>query len=262
MADEGGIQQTAPEQSSASTSVRAVIILIAAYVVLVAFSLWTSYNFTNWGKPESLRDFAGLVAVGLTASSAMMGLVVSIFTLRKNQEAAASLELFKSGLVGNLERLKSDLQRDVEVLKSDLQTKVYSQKVWSDLRFEHEKMKTTAEASAYAKLWTSIDSAYLSLAKLETGIWATQDRIQMDSSLLEARAQLIYVREPEHQTLWERARQRARDISERAAKIDAMQQHKLWQDNVGEFASFCTQFKQIANTEIHRAPPTHPSTPA
>ncbi len=236
MADSTANKIPSSSNSSTSPGGGTIAVLGVVYFVLVGLVVWASYNFTDWTKTDRLRDFTALVVAGLTASSALMGLVVSVLTLRKNQESAAK----------------------IEAVKADLQTDVNNRKVWSDLRFEHEKMKTAAEAGAYAKLWTSIDSAYLKLAKLETGKWTTEDKTQMDSTLLEARGQLIYMRNAEHQTMWEKARQRARDISERASQVAATKQHDLWTENVAEFSSICSQFKQVANEEIHRPPPSLP----
>lgn len=84
----------------------------------------------------------------------------------------------------------------------------------------------------------------------------------MDGVLLEAHSQLVYARSPDHQTLWLKVRQRARDLSERASKVDASQQPKLWQDNVVEFAGLCTQFKDVASAEINRPPPREESVAA
>jgi hypothetical protein len=223
-----------PDGANQSEANATIVVLVVVYLILIAFSFYGSYQYTIWGKPDSLKDFAGLVVVCLTAASAVMGLVTGFVSLQRNQDAAIQLEAFKS----------------------DLQTKVLSQKIWTDLRFEHEKLKATAEGSAYAKLWTSIDSAYLLLAKLETGGWKTEDKTLMDSVLLEAHAQLVYTRNPAHQTLWEKARQRARFISEKAAKIDAAQQPELWRTNVEEFAALCREFKDIALVEINHPPPS------
>jgi hypothetical protein len=219
--------------TSASNNTRTTVVLVVVYAALIILSFIGAYNFTVWGTNDSPKNFAAVVTVCLTAASAVMGVVVSFLSLQKNQKSAI----------------------DLETLKSDLQTKVFSQKIWTDLRFEHEKTKASAEGTAYAKLWTSTDSAYLSLAKLETGSWKPEDKTLMDRVLLEAHSQLVYARNPEHQTLWLKVRQRARDVSERAAKVDAGQQPKLWQDNVAEFASLCGQFKDIANSEINRPPP-------
>jgi hypothetical protein len=219
--------------TSASNNTRTTVVLVVVYAALIILSFIGAYNFTVWGTNDSPKNFAAVVTVCLTAASAVMGVVVSFLSLQKNQKSAT----------------------DLETLKSELQTKVFSQKIWTDLRFEHEKMKALAEGTAYAKLWTSTDSAYLSLAKLETGSWKPEDKTLMDSVLLEAHSQLVYARSPEHQTLWLKVRQRARDISERAAKVEVGQQPKLWQDNVAEFAHLCAQFKEIANAEINRPPP-------
>jgi hypothetical protein len=220
-------------ETSTSSNTKTTVILALVYGALIILSFIGAYNFTVWGTNDSPKNFAAVVTVCLAAASAVMGVVVSFLSLQKNQRSAI----------------------DLETLKSDLQAKVFSQKIWTDLRFEHEKMKALAEGTAYAKLWTSTDSAYLSLAKLETGSWKPEDKTLMDSVLLEAHSQLVYARTPEHQTLWLKVRQRARDISERAAKLDAAQQPKLWQDNVTEFAGLCIAFKDVANAEINRPPP-------
>jgi hypothetical protein len=219
--------------TSASSNTRTTVILVLVYVALIGLSFVGAYNFTVWGTNDSPKNFAAVVTVCLTAASAIMGVIVSFLSLQKNQKSAI----------------------DLETLKSELQTNVLKQKIWTDLQFEHEKSKTTAEGTAYAKLWTSTDSAYLSLAKLETGSWKSEDKTLMDGVLLEAHSQLVYARSPDHQTLWLKVRQRARDISERAAKVDTSQQPKLWQDNVVEFAGLCTQFKDVASAEINRPPP-------
>jgi hypothetical protein len=222
------------EGTNANTNTKTTVMLVVVYVVLIGLSFWGTYNFTVWGTNDSPKNFAAIVTVCLAAASAVMGVIVSFLSLQKNQKSAI----------------------DLETLKSELQTKVFSQKIWTDLRFEHEKAKAMAEGTAYAKLWTSTDSAYLSLAKLETGSWKPEDKTAMDSVLLEAHSQLVYARSSDHQTLWQKVRQRARDISERAAKVDSAQQPKLWQDNVAEFSGLCGQFKDVANAEIHRPPPT------
>lgn len=216
------------------------IILIVVYVALAILCFYGSYNFTVWGTNDSLKNFAAVVTVCLAAVSAVMGSIIGFFSLHKSQIAATELE----------------------GLKSDLQVKVLSQKIWTDLRFEFEKMKATAEGSAYAKLWTAIDSAYLSLAKLEASTWTPADKVLMDQVLREAHGQLINARSAEHRTLWEKARQRAIFISEEAAKISATKQPELWKKNVAEFADLCGQFKDIAQKEINRPPPTEEPKPA
>jgi hypothetical protein len=257
MAEQTEIKREAEDGSPSAPGSGTVVGLILLYVVLAALVVWASHNFTDWSKGDtSLRDFATLVAAGLAASGVLVGFVVSVMTLRKNQEAAVRLEILKSELQGKVEASKLELQTNLEEYKSELQTKIFSQKIWTDLRFEHEKQKAASEAGAYAKLWNAIDGAYLTLAKLETGTWSTTDSSQMDNALLEARAQLVYMRSEEHQTVWEKARQRARYISEEAAKIGASDQRALWEGNIREFAAYCADFKKIANEEIHRPPPT------
>jgi hypothetical protein len=227
------------DETSPNNNARTIIVLVAAYVILIAFSFYGSYKFTVWGTTDSPKNFAAVVTVCLTAASAMMGLIVSFVSLHKNQRSAVELER----------------------LKSDLQTKVFSQKIWTDLRFEHEKMKASAEGSAYAKLWTSTDYAYLLLAKLETSSWKSDDKLLMDNALLESHAQLVYARSLEHQTLWEKVRQRARFIAEEAGKIGVDEQPALWQKNVAEFTVLCRRFKEIANSEVNRPPPTQETKP-
>lgn len=78
----------------------------------------------------------------------------------------------------------------------------------------------------------------------------------MDNALLEARAQLVYMRREEHQTAWEKARQMARYLSEEATNMGASDQRAFWKGNIGEFAALCAEFKKIANEEINRPPPS------
>jgi hypothetical protein len=210
-----------------------IAILGGVYAILIIFAFYGSFKFTVWGTDESLKNFAAVVTVCLTAASAIMGIIASFVSLHKNLEAAAQLE----------------------TLKSQLQVDVLSKKIAIDLRFEYEKTKTTTEQSAYSKLWTSTDYAYLLLAKLETRSWKSDDKLLMDNALLEAHAQLVYARSPEHQTLWEKVRQRARFMSEEAAKIEVVGQSALWATNVADFANLCRQLKEIAKTEINRPPP-------
>lgn len=207
-------------------------ILVAVYIALVVFSFWGSYQFTTWGKPDSLKDFAGLVTIALAASSALMGAVIGFFTLYKNQEAAADLE-----------RVKAQLQGDV-----------FWNKIWTDSRFEFEKTRTANANTAYAKLWSAADFAYKSLARLEAGLWKPDYETGLDAQLNEARTQLIFTRNPDHELLWEKIRQKARFLYESARAADAATQKQLWSDNLAEFAVRYDEFKQIAQTEMNRPP--------
>jgi hypothetical protein len=219
--------ETPPSKSSGT-----IVILVGIYLVLIGLGVWASYNFTVWGTNDSLKNFAGLATVCIAAVSALMGMVTGFITMYKNQQAAANLESFKS----------------------DLQVKVLNQKIWTDLRFEHEKSKTANEASAYGKLSASLGNAYLLLAKLETSSWKAEDKLLMDNALLEVYAQLVYARSPEHRILWEKVRQRCRSIAEAAVKIDVAQQPALWQKETAQLAELYRQFSDVATAEINRAP--------
>lgn len=207
-------------------------VLVAVYIALVVFSFWGSYQFTTWGKTDSLKDFAGLVTIALAASSALMGAVLGFFTLYKNQEAATDLE-----------RLKAQLQGDV-----------FWKKIWTDVRFEFEKTRTANANTAYAKLWSAADFAYKSLARLEGGLWKSDYEATLDTQLNEARTQLIFVRHPDHEQLWEKIRQKAHFLYESARTADAAAQNELWKKNVAEFAASYQEFKQIAQAEMNRPP--------
>jgi hypothetical protein len=210
-----------------------IVILIGAYVILIALGTWASYRFTVWGTTESLKNFGLLETVCLTAASAIVGIFTSFVSLNRNQQAGVKLE----------------------ELKSTLQIGVLTKKIGIDLRFEQQKLKAAAETTAYVKLWTSIDTAYLLLAKLESSSWKAEDKILMDQALGEGRAQLIYARSPEHRILWEKVRQRARFISEEAAKINTAQQPAVWTKEVAAFALLRSEFDEITKTEINRPPP-------
>jgi hypothetical protein len=105
--------------TSSSSNTKTTVILVVVYVVLIGLSFVGAYNFTVWGTNDSPKKFAAIVTVCLTGASAVMGMIVSFLSLQKNQKSAI----------------------DLENLKSDLQTKVYSQKIWTDLKFEHEKAR-------------------------------------------------------------------------------------------------------------------------
>ena len=213
-----------------------IAILAGVYAILIVLAFYGSFKFTVWGTNESPKNFVAVVTVCVTAASAIMGIVTSFVSLHKNQQAAAELEK----------------------LKSDLQVNLLSQKIWTDLRFEYEKSKATAESSAYAKLSTSVVYAYQLLATLEISSWTLDDEKLMDNALIDAQAQLIYTRSLEHRTLWEKVRQRTRFISEEAAKIEVAQQPALWREKMADFATLCRQFNDIAKTEINRPPPAQP----
>jgi len=223
-----------PDESAAHQGTTAIVTLsIIIYVILIGFVIYAAFQFTNWNQTDSIKNFAELITVGLTAASAIMGVAISFISLSKNQTAAAELEK----------------------LKTQLQTEVLSKKIWTDLRFEHEKLKATTQRTAYAELWTSVDYAYLLLAKLENSNWKTDDKGLMDNALMKAHAQLVNSPNDAHRLAWEKVRQRARLISEEAAKIDAAGQPALWRKEAADFAGLCRAFKQVAEAEINSPPP-------
>jgi flagellar basal body-associated protein FliL len=249
------------EQESATPQPESVggtiVFLLIAFFVVAALIVWACFKFTNWSDVQtSLRDFAALTAVGLSALGALTGLVVSLLTLRRNQQAAIQLAEKNNTLQSSLETVKSELQVKLEGVKKDLQSQLMDKQMWTNLRLEYERSKSADETSAYAMLWKSVDAAYQGLAKLETGSWANGDRVQMENVLQHAAEGLPYLRDQEHRVLWERARQRARYIAEQAENIGTTQQPKLWRENVSGLAEICSQVKHLADEEIRRLPPS------
>ena len=163
-----------------------------------------------------------------------MGAIISFLSLRSTQNPSTRLE----------------------GVKAELQKEISSAKIWTDMRFEHEKRKAAEEREAYSKLWTAIDLSYQLLAKLEGSDWKTEDKVSMDGALLAARAYLLYVRQSDHEALWEKASQRAVYIAEEAAKTKASDQPTLWRTEVCGFSDIHSQLEHVTREEMRRLPPT------
>jgi hypothetical protein len=94
MAGRIDIKRESDDGPTSAPSVGTVVGLILLYLVLGVLVVWASFNFVDWKRDTGLRDFATLVAAGLAASGVLVGFVVSVMTLRKNQTAAVRLERF------------------------------------------------------------------------------------------------------------------------------------------------------------------------
>jgi hypothetical protein len=196
-------------------------ILIIAYVFFICLAFYGAYRFTDWSK-DGLKSFTELATVGLAAVSAVMGMVISFISLNKNRTANIQLEQLKANL-----------------------------SFWNEIRSDFETRKSAEERKAYADLWAAIDRSYLILAKLETASWTAADKTEMDGVLLAAQAQQVFLRSTEHRDLWTKARQRARFISEEAAKA-VVAQPQLWIKLMPGFSDLRKQFDEVTNVEMNR----------
>lgn len=211
--------------------------LIGGYAVAIALAVYGSYRIAPMDR-GGFKNFATVAGVATAAVSALMAVIVNLFSLVKGQEAA----------------------RQLAETNSKLQSLLQKEKFGLDLQLEHKKAMLIAQKLAYSTLLEASEYARQKMMKLGKGSWKAADAESVNVKLSSAAAQAAFLNEKEHQLLWQRIQQRANYIGEKAEGLTTeADQLALWNKESAEFTGMIGEFQKFATQEYQRTPTPGPA---
>ena len=103
---------------------RATVVVIAVlYLVLAAMLLYLALSLAPWTPQDGYKNFSVLAGAFLAAESAFIGLIVSLFAMNTQIQAARQLENQKKEILKEVETLKGQIARESEFVRKALDVK-------------------------------------------------------------------------------------------------------------------------------------------
>jgi hypothetical protein len=218
------------------------LLILLLYLASAGTLVYFSYKLSPPTTPDQWKEFGVRAGIALTAVATFVGMIVTLFTLATQINAAKALEIQKGQILEGVEGKKNELQRKLEEYKSDLQEEI--EKLKGRISRQNEFLSRTLDVKtqAYNELFKASAVCYSELQYLARGEFDKKEVRASEKALIIASG-LEANLDDEDREIVRSIIQKVYDIIDLAWDVKKTgeerkaEYERIWNENVGDFGA-------------------------